>query len=225
MTTIRSESGCMANCTLDPPQSTPTALRMSMDAVLILWYCLSLRVCMGAIVMLSPVWTPIGSTFSMEHTMMALSLLSLMTSISNSFQPMSDSSKRASWAGEISSACSTRSRYSSSVLAIEPPIPPRVKDGRMIIGRGMASCAIFASSRLWTTMLFALSRPIEVTMSLKAPLSSALSIASIEAPMTFTPYFSRIPLLWSSIVRLSAVWPPIVDRIASGPTCWNILST
>ena len=40
----------------------------------------------------SPVCTPIGSTFSIEQTMMQLSFLSRTTSISNSFQPSTDSS-------------------------------------------------------------------------------------------------------------------------------------
>ena len=42
--------------------------------------------------------------------------------------------------------------------------------------------------------------------------------------MTLTPYFLRMPSFSSSIVRLSAVCPPIVERIASGPTWSNILS-
>ena len=40
----------------------------------------------------SPVCTPIGSTFSIEQTMMQLSALSRTTSISNSFQPSTLSS-------------------------------------------------------------------------------------------------------------------------------------
>lgn len=40
----------------------------------------------------SPVCTPIGSTFSMEHTIMQLSFRSRITSNSNSFQPISDCS-------------------------------------------------------------------------------------------------------------------------------------
>ena len=46
----------------------------------------------GATVTESPVWIPIGSIFSMEQIIMALSLLSLTTSISNSFHPSNDSS-------------------------------------------------------------------------------------------------------------------------------------
>ncbi len=42
--------------------------------------------------MLSPVCMPMGSRFSMLHTMMQLSFESRMTSYSNSFQPMTLSS-------------------------------------------------------------------------------------------------------------------------------------
>ena len=63
---------------------------------------MSVSVSAGATVIESPVWMPIGSTFSMEQTMMALSALSRTTSISNSFQPSTDSSTRISPAGEAS---------------------------------------------------------------------------------------------------------------------------
>ncbi len=46
----------------------------------------------GATVIESPVWTPIGSRFSMEQTTTKLSARSRITSNSYSFQPSSDSS-------------------------------------------------------------------------------------------------------------------------------------
>ena len=60
------------------------------------WYSLSVSVCAGATVIESPVCTPIGSRFSMEQTMTQLSARSRMTSISNSFQPITDSSSSTS---------------------------------------------------------------------------------------------------------------------------------
>jgi hypothetical protein len=66
------------------------------------WYSLSVSVSAGATVIESPVCTPIGSTFSMAHTMIALSARSRTTSISNSFQPSSDSSIRIWRTGEAS---------------------------------------------------------------------------------------------------------------------------
>ena len=48
----------------------------------------------GATVIESPVWTPIGSMFSMPQTMMQLSFLSRTTSSSYSFHPSTDWSMR-----------------------------------------------------------------------------------------------------------------------------------
>ena len=67
-----------------------------------IWYSLSVSVCAGATVIESPVCTPIGSRFSIEQTMMQLSLRSRTTSISNSFQPITDSSISSSCVGEAS---------------------------------------------------------------------------------------------------------------------------
>ena len=58
-----------------------------------------LRRIAGATVTESPVCTPIGSTFSIEQTITTLSLASRISSSSNSFQPMIDSSRRTSVVG------------------------------------------------------------------------------------------------------------------------------
>ena len=52
-----------------------------------IWYSRSDSVWLGATTMLSPVWTPTGSTFSMLQTTMQLSFESRMTSYSISFMP------------------------------------------------------------------------------------------------------------------------------------------
>ena len=78
-----------------------------------IWYSLSVRVSAGATVMLSPVCTPMGSTFSMEQTMMQLSALSRITSISNSFQPSTLSSISTWCVIEASRPRSTISKNSS----------------------------------------------------------------------------------------------------------------
>ena len=80
----------------DFAQDRDTALRSN-------WYSLSVKVCAGATVIESPVWIPIGSRFSIEQTMMQLSTRSRTTSISNSFQPISDSSISSSLVGDRSS--------------------------------------------------------------------------------------------------------------------------
>ena len=102
MTTSRPVSGWTANWTLEPPVSTPISRRTAIEALRIIWYSLSVRVSAGATVTLSPVCTPIGSTFSIEQTMMQLSRWSRTTSISNSFQPSRLSSIRIWLTGEAS---------------------------------------------------------------------------------------------------------------------------
>ena len=89
-------AGLRANCTLDPPVSTPISRMMAREASRIFWYSSSVRVWAGATVTESPVCTPMGSRFSMEQMMTQLSFLSRTTSSSYSFQPRSDSSSMTS---------------------------------------------------------------------------------------------------------------------------------
>ena len=96
MMTMRPSFGLMPNCTFDPPVSTPISRRQAMEASRIRWYSRSVSVIAGATVTLSPVCTPMASRFSIEQTMMQLSLRSRTTSISNSFQPSTLSSTRTS---------------------------------------------------------------------------------------------------------------------------------
>ena len=84
----------------DPPVSTPTSRIQAKEASRISWYSLSVRVMAGAIVMESPVCTPMGSRFSMEQMTTHWSLWSRMTSISYSFHPVRHSSIMISWVGE-----------------------------------------------------------------------------------------------------------------------------
>ncbi len=112
MMTWRPVAGSTANCTFEPPVSTPISRNTAIEALRIIWYSLSVNVSAGATVMLSPVWMPIGSTFSIEHTMMQLSARSRTTSISNSFQPSTDSSIRTWLTGEARRPRPTMSRNS-----------------------------------------------------------------------------------------------------------------
>ena len=91
-----------------------------------IWYSLSVRVWLGATTMLSPVWTPIGSIFSMLHTVMQLSAPSRMTSYSISFQPAKERSKSTWWMGLAESPPLTVSSNSCGVRVRPPPVPPRV---------------------------------------------------------------------------------------------------
>ena len=99
---MRPSLGLTENCTFDPPVSTPISRNTAKLALRMIWYSLSVKVWAGATVMESPVCTPMGSRFSIEHTMMQLSALSRTTSISNSFQPSKDSSINSSLVGEAS---------------------------------------------------------------------------------------------------------------------------
>ena len=103
ITTMRPSAGLIANCTFDPPVSTPISRRHAIEALRMIWYSLSVSVKAGATVIESPVWMPIGSTFSIEQMMMQLSFLSRTTSISNSFQPSTDSSTSTVCTGEAAS--------------------------------------------------------------------------------------------------------------------------
>ena len=133
----------------DPPVSTPISRMMATAASRITWYSRSVRVWAGATVIESPVWTPIASKFSMEQMMTTLSAPSRITSSSYSFQPSTLRSIRHSWRGDCWSAHLTRGSNSSSVKAMLPPVPPRVKLGRMIAGMPVSNTIRRASSREW----------------------------------------------------------------------------
>ena len=107
MTTMRPSAGLTPNCTFDPPVSTPISRRQAMEASRIRWYSRSVKVRAGATVTLSPVCTPIASTFSMEQTMMQLSARSRTTSISNSFHPSTLSSTSTSLVMDASRPAAT----------------------------------------------------------------------------------------------------------------------
>ncbi len=113
MTTMRPVFGSTANCTLDPPVSTPTSRMIARAALRMAWNSRSVRVWAGATVTESPVWMPMGSKFSMEQMTTKLSALSRITSSSYSFHPITDSSTRISWLGERSRPRVTTSSNSS----------------------------------------------------------------------------------------------------------------
>ncbi len=113
MTSCSPVAGFTANWMLHPPAATPTSRMMASALSRIAWYSRSVRVMAGATVMESPVWTPIGSMFSIEQTMTTLSAPSRMTSSSYSFQPMTLFSMSTDPTGESSSPCSTSASNSS----------------------------------------------------------------------------------------------------------------
>ena len=66
---------------------------------------------------------------------------------------------------------------------------------------------------------------IETTISLNRSRSSPFWMASIEAPISSTPYLASTPLSCSDTAVLSAVWPPRVASTASGRSLAMTLST
>ena len=175
----------------------------------------------GATTIESPVWTPSGSTFSIEHTAMHVSSASRMTSYSISCQPTRQRSIMTCLIGLARRPARTRSQYASSVSTMPPPVPPSVNAGRMIAGRPMASSA--SAAEAWRASSSAPSTmndgaygcPIRSSRSRNASRSSAIRIASSGVPRRRTLWRSRTPASASAIARLSAVWPP---RPASRPS-------
>ena len=135
ITTMRPSAGLMPNWMFEPPVSTPISRMMASEASRIRWYSLSVSVWAGATVMESPVCTPMGSKFSIEQMMTTLSARSRITSSSNSFQPITDSSTSTCPAGLCESPHLIDASSSSGLWAMEPPVPPSVKDGRMMMGK------------------------------------------------------------------------------------------
>ena len=84
----------------------------------------------------------------------------------------------------------------------------------MIAGRPMDSRAFSASSIEVASWERGDSRPILSMAFRKSSRSSAFSIAARLAPISLTPYLSRTPWSASSIATFSAVWPPMVGRMA-----------
>ncbi len=127
------ESGESANWTLQPP-STPSARMIASAAERSRWWTWSVSVWTGATTIESPVCTPSGSTFSIEHTAMHVSSASRMTSYSISCQPTRQRSIITCLIGLARRPARTRSQYASSVSTMPPPVPPSVNAGRMIAG-------------------------------------------------------------------------------------------
>ena len=175
--------------------------------------------------MLSPVCTPMASTFSMLQTMMPLPSLSRMTSSSYSFQPITDSSTSTLPTGEAARPSRSISVNSSASWAMPLPAPPRVKLARRIMGKAISAMASAACSGRVTSRLRGVSRPIAAMVALNSSRSSARRTVRTLAPISSTPWRSSTPCSASSTARLSPVWPPTVGRMASGRSAMITCST
>ena len=216
MTTTSPVARFRANWTLAPPVETPTARMTVIAASRSDWSSWSVSVMTGATVTESPVWTPIGSMFSMEHTITALSATSRTTSSSISAHPSTERSTRTWPIGLAARAVARRASSSSGVCAAPPPSPPRVNAGRRITGRPSWAAAARPPARSVTMWLSGTARPAPSIVSRNTSRSSARRMAGTSAPISSTPYRSSTPDPLSSIARFRAVWPPSVGSSASG---------
>ena len=207
--------GARANWLLHPP-STPSALMIFMLAVRSIWCSRSVRVWVGAITMLSPVCTPIGSIFSILHTVMQLSLPSRIISYSISFQPTKLFSISTWCTGLTARPLAATALNVSIVEACPPPVPPSVKAGRTTTGRPIVSAAAKASFISVAIMLSGTGSPISSSIFLNRSRSSALRMVSIGVPSERTLYLSRTPASARSTAILSPVCPPSVGSKPSG---------
>ena len=217
MMTWRPSAGSSANWTFEPPVSTPTRRMQAKAASRMRWYSTSERVWAGATVIESPVWTPIGSRFSIEQITTQLSARSRMTSSSNSFHPAIDVSMRISVIGLAARPSAAMRSSSSAVCAMPVPRPPRMYAGRTMTGRPTASATARASSTVWAMPLAGTSSPISTIAALNRSRSSAVAMASALAPMSSgQPGTPTTPRSNRAMARLRPVCPPSVGRTASG---------
>ena len=178
----------------EPPVSTPISRITASEASRIRWYSLSVSVCAGATVIESPVWTPIGSKFSIEQMITTLSSASRITSISYSFQPMIDSSISTCVDGRqvepaadqlVELVAVVGDRRAAAAQREAGPHHARQAD-LVAATRGLRRRC--GPSRPRQT-----SRPIFSIACLNRSRLSALSITSALAPIISTPYFSSTP--------------------------------
>mmetsp|Transcript_12334 Transcript_12334/g.25098 ORF Transcript_12334/g.25098 Transcript_12334/m.25098 type:complete len:270 (+) Transcript_12334:2656-3465(+) len=180
-----------------------------------MWYSSLERVCEGEMTTESPVCTPMGSKFSMLHTVMQLSAASRTTSYSTSFQPNILLSTRI--CGATDSALAAIDLRCASSLQIPEPRPPRAKALRIITGNPPISLAAFTeSSTVSTAIETAIFSSISLSLFANNSRSSVAMTTSIGVPSTVTPYFSKMPLRYISTAQLRAVWPPMLTRMPSG---------
>ena len=169
----------------------------------------------GATVIESPVWIPIGSIFSIEQIITTLSFLSLNNSSSYSFQPSKALSINTSWIGDASNPLVSNSSKFSELWTKEAPVPPRVNEGLITNGNPKFWAISFPFKKEFAVSAGATGISIFLRSSLNLCLSSVMLIASMSTPIISTLKSSQIPFSSASIHKFKAVWPPIVGSTAS----------
>ena len=166
----------------------------------------------------SPVCTPTGSMFSMEHTATALPRLSRMTSNSISFHPEMQLLHQNLGNGRQAQAVFGNLRAVLRAVLADTAAAAAQGVGRAhndriadFLRKGQRVVDIRPPPRLgiqgW---------PMASMVSLKFCRSSALSMVSQVAPRSLTPWASRKPSLASCMDRVRPFWPPRVDSRLSG---------
>ena len=154
--------------------------------------------------------------FSILHTVIQFPYESLITSYSTSFHPLTDFS-RSTCPIELNWRPDFKISLSSSLFsAIPPPVPPNVYAGLTITGYPIFSANFIPASKSVTISLCITGSFILFIISLNSSLSSPSFIDSIDVPITFTLYLSKIPLSYSSTARFNPVCPPIPASKLSG---------
>ncbi len=92
-------------------------------------------------------------------------------------------------------------------------------------GKPIWSSTWKASSMLWARAARGVSRPMRFIAIPNSWRSSALSMASLVAPIISTPNFSSTPSRARSSAQFSAVCPPMVGSTASGRSSSIIRAT
>ena len=156
---------------------------------------------------------------------MPLPWASRITSISISFQPAMERSTSTSCSGLSESPCPAMSSSSPSSCATPPPAPPSVKLGLMTTGYPSRAATARASSRLCAKPESATSSPSSPMAFANSSRSSPTRMESRSQPMTSTPHSSSTPDSPSAIAQFSAVWPPMLGRMASGRSLRMTLPT
>ena len=144
--------------------------------------------------MLSPVWTPTGSRFSMLQTVIQFPLPSRMTSYSISFHPAIHRSTNTCPTLERRSPFSKISVICVLSRATPPPLPPRVYAGRRTTGYPIFPAKRNPSCTDSTTIDGAQGSPIFSIVCLNSRRSSAFRIVSAVVPIRRTPCLLKNPL-------------------------------
>ena len=95
----------------------------------------------------------------------------------------------------------------------------------MIAGRPTISSASSASAMVWAMRARGHSSPMPAMAWRNSSRSSALSMASLRAPISSTPYLSSTPRVARVSAVFSPVCPPMVGSSASGRSAAMIFST